>query len=320
VASAETGLGEGERRAVARARRTDRTGALRATSVLAGFMGLTVPLMPVQALLVRRGSPRARTFPHWYHRRLCRLLGIRIHVEGTLVRDRPVLLVANHTSWLDIPVLSAVAPVSFVAKKEVGSWPFVSSLARLQRTVFVDRTRRTTVAGTAGEMLDRLKGGDTLVLFAEGTSSDGNRVLPFMTSLFGAATARGSGEGQAVPDAAVQSIAIVYTHLHGVPLGRADRPLVGWYGDMEMQSHAWELLKAGPLDVRIRIGPPVPLASFADRKALARRSEGEVRESVVRILRGREHEEGTLAAATRSPGFRPGVAGSQQRGASRSWT
>jgi 1-acyl-sn-glycerol-3-phosphate acyltransferase len=90
-----------------------------------------------------------------------------------------------------------------------------------------------------------------------------------------------------VPDAVVQTLAVVYTRLHGVPFGRERRPLVGWYGDMEMQSHAWELLRAGPLDVRIRVGAPVPLENFADRKELARRSEDQVREHVVRILRAR---------------------------------
>ena len=84
----------------------------------------------------------------------------------------------------------------------------------------------------------------------------------------------------------MQTLAIVYTHLHGLPLGRADRPLVGWYGDMEMGSHAWQLLKSGPLDVHIRLGTPVPLDAFADRKALARHSEGEVRAAVVQLLRG----------------------------------
>ena len=153
--------------------------------------------MPVQALLLRVGSSGARAFPHWYHRQVCRLLGIRIHIDGAVVRDRPVLLVANHTTWLDIPVLSAVAPVSFVAKKEVGTWPFVSSLARLQRSVFVDRTRRTAVGQAAGEILARLAQGDTVVLFAEGTSSDGNRVLPFMTSLFAAAKPSGGGHRRA---------------------------------------------------------------------------------------------------------------------------
>ena len=134
------------------------------------------------------------------------------------------------------------------------------------------------------------------MLFAEGTSSDGNRVLPFMTSLFAAAQAVAEGSQRAAPDAVVQTLSLVYTRLHGIPLGRADRPLVGWYGDMEMRSHAWQLLKSGPLDVRIRIGPPVPLASFADRKDLARHSEAEVREHVVRILRAR----GPGGAAQRS--------------------
>ncbi len=261
-------------------------GAFRGSAVLASFFALTVPLMPVQALLLRTGSRRARTFPHWYHRQVCRLLGIRINVVGEVVRDRPVLLVANHTTWLDIPVLSAVTPVSFVAKKEVGSWPFVSTLARLQRTVFVDRTRRTAVGETAGEIMGRLACGDTIVLFAEGTSSDGNRVLPFMTSLFAAAKPS-TGEADAAPDAVVQPLSAVYTRLHGLPLGRADRPRVSWYGDMEMRGHAWELLKAGPLDVEIRIGDPVPLSSFADRKQLARHSEAQVREQVVRTLRWR---------------------------------
>src|SRR5512139_3485301 len=114
---------------------------LRAATVLAGFMGFTLPLMPVQAILLRWSPSAARRFPHWYHRHVCRILGIRLHIDGA-VATGPVLLVSNHTSWLDIPVLSAVAPVSFVAKAEVARWPFVSSLARLQRTVFVDRTKR----------------------------------------------------------------------------------------------------------------------------------------------------------------------------------
>jgi 1-acyl-sn-glycerol-3-phosphate acyltransferase len=263
-------------------------GTFRAASILAGFFALTVPLMPVQAVLLRFSPAGARRFPHWYHRKVCRLMGVRLTIEGAVASDRPVLLVSNHTSWLDIPVLSAVAPLSFVAKNDVARWPFVSSLARLQRTVFVDRERRSAVGETANEIMARLATGGTVVLFAEGTSSDGNRVLPFKTSLFAAAkpSARAaSGAEPPTTTAVVQTLSIVYTRLHGVPLGRSARPLVGWYGDMEMQGHAWELLKAGPLDVKIRIGDPIPLDSFADRKDLARRSEGEIRENVVRLLR-----------------------------------
>jgi 1-acyl-sn-glycerol-3-phosphate acyltransferase len=157
--------------------------SLRAGTLLAGFFALTLPLMPVQALLLRLGSrgkrPPLRHFPNWYHRTLCRLLGVRLHVDGALTPGTPTLLLSNHVSWLDIPVLSAMAPVSFVAKREVGTWPLVRTLARLQRTVFVDRERRLTVGVTTSEIEERLSAGDAVVLFAEGTSNDGNRVLPF---------------------------------------------------------------------------------------------------------------------------------------------
>jgi lyso-ornithine lipid O-acyltransferase len=266
------------------------TGSWRASAVLIGFALLTLPLMPVQALLLRTSLRGARAFPHWYHRQVCRLLGIRLHIEGAIERDKPVLVVANHSSWLDIPVLSAVAPVSFIAKKEVGGWPFVSQLARLQRSVFVDRTRRTAVAGTASQMAHRLSTGDALVLFAEGTSTDGNRVLPLRTSLFGAVMP-GRNDELAPSRAVVQTCAVVYGQLHGLPIDRAGRSLVGWYGDMEMGRHAWELLKAGPLDVSIRIGAPVAFSAFAGRKELARHAEDQLRESVVRLLRNRPLDE-----------------------------
>ena len=263
-------------------------GALRASAVLTGFFVLTVPLMPVQALLIRVSPAAARRFPYWYHRQVCKILGVTLEIDGAVQSNTPVLLVSNHTSWLDIPVLSAVAPLSFVAKKEVGGWPFVASLARLQRTVFVDRTKRQLAGEAANEISDRLDSGDTIVLFAEGTSSDSNRVLPFKTSLFGAVKTDAAIQSNAV----VQTAAVVYTHLHGIALARADRPRVGWYGDMEMQSHAWHVLKSGPLKVTIRIGPPVPLESYSGRKDLALSTERSVRKAVHGILRGRpKHEE-----------------------------
>ena len=266
---------------------------LRTLVRLTSFFVLTLPLMPVQAALVRTWPRGARRLPHWYHRQVCRILGVRLRVEGRLASDRPVLLLANHASWLDIPVISAAAPVSFVAKKEVASWPFVSSLARLQRTVFVDRTRRTTVGDTAGEMIERLAAGDALVLFPEGTSSDNNRVLPFKTSLLAAAKpTRGATRGStSEPDPAaprnvvMQTLAIVYTRQHGLPIDRAHRHLVGWYGDMSLPDHVLRLLEACPIDVVVQLSEPLPLDGFADRKELARFSEDEIRTRVVDLIR-----------------------------------
>ena len=253
--------------------------------VLATFFAFTLPLMPLQHLFARTGSRFARTFPHWYHRQVCRIIGVRLNVDGEVAESQGVLIVSNHVSWLDITVLSAVAPVSFVAKQEVSTWPFVKWLAKLQRSVFVDRERRTEVGTKANEILERLEAGDHVVFFAEGTSSDGNSVVPFRSALFAAVKPPGSAPmGSKV---SVQTLALTYTRLHGLPLGRRGRPQVAWYGDMDMASHAWKLLGLGPLDADIRIGPPVPLNDFPDRKALARYAETKVRDDVVELLRAR---------------------------------
>ena len=311
------------------------SGVIRAVLLLGGFLALTVPLMPVQWLLVRWGRHEQRYLPHWYHRHLCRLLGIDIHTNGQIRNDQAVLVISNHVSWLDILVLSALAPVSFVAKKEVSRWPLIGSLARLQRTVFVDRGTRISVGRTSNEMIARLQAGDHVVLFAEGTSSDGNQVLPFKTSLFaavkpsrrvhgvlnpdrsgmarpGGANSNGTWAGDrqvltvepntawpgTVPGTVyVQTVAIAYLARHGLPLGRQGRAQVAWYGDLEMPSHAWALLKGGPLDVHVTIGEPVPLQDFADRKALARYTEQKIRTDVIRLLRGRKDEDGVTATS-----------------------
>ena len=260
----------------------------RAWLVLAAFFAFTFPLMPLQLLFLWTGSRYARTFPNWYHRQVCRIVGIRLHIDGVVARERGVLLISNHVSWLDITVLSAVAPVSFVAKHEVASWPFVKWLAKLQRSVFVDRTRRSEVTDNVyvfeyGTL--ELEDGDHVVLFAEGTSSDGNGVVPFKTPLFAAVKpTRGEPLGA---DLCAQTLALTYTKLHGLPLCRRGRPVVAWYGDMDLASHAWRLLGLGPLDAQIRIGPPVPLDDFANRKELARYAEGKIRSDVAELLRGR---------------------------------
>jgi lyso-ornithine lipid O-acyltransferase len=258
---------------------------VRAFLVLVTFFAFTLPLMPLQLLFVRTGSRFARAFPHWYHRQVCRIIGVRLNVDGEVADSQGVLIVSNHVSWLDITVLSAVAPVSFVAKREVATWPFVKWLAKLQRSVFVDRERRSEVGTKANEILDRLEAGDHVVFFAEGTSSDGNRVVPFRTALFAAVKPPGGAPMGA--NVSVQTLALTYTRLHGLPLGRRGRPQVAWYGDMDMAGHAWKLLGLGPLDADIRIGPPVPLDDFPDRKALARYAETKVRTDVVALLRAR---------------------------------
>ena len=255
---------------------------LRATAITVAFFTLTFLLMPVQWLLLKLRLPAARTFPHFYHRIVAALFGIHITVTGKKVSGEGVLLVANHTSWADIVIFSAVAPISFVAKAEVASWPFFGTLARLQRTVFVDRTRRSATGETRDAIRDRLLEGDALVLFPEGTSHTGNTVLPFKSALLGAAEAR-LADGRYVK---VQPVSTAFTGLHGLPMGRENRPFFAWYGDMEMLPHLWEALLAGPLDVAVQFHEPFSL-DMMDRKELARRAEEVVRQGQSQAIAGR---------------------------------
>lgn len=261
--------------------------SLRAAGILAVFLVITLIGIPWQSLSLRLGLKRRKSFPHKYHRFLCRLFGIRVTVIGKPIEDRGVLMVANHTSYFDILVLSSVARVSFVARSDVASWPLFGTLAKLQETVFVERTKRSQAGEARDHIHERLVQGDTLVLFPEGTSSDGNRVLPFKSALMGAVEVEVAADAQGcVRHVPVQPVAVTYVGLHGLPMGREFRPLFAWYGDMELVPHLWEAVKTGPIDVVVEFHSPLSVDSKGDRKALAIAAENIVRRSQARALAG----------------------------------
>ena len=243
--------------------------------LIALFVALTLPLMPLQQLFVWFWPRMARTFPMHYHRVVCRILGVRVAVTGEIAQQGPLLLAINHVSWIDIVVLSSVAPVSFVAKREVASWPFFGSLARLQRTVFVDRGRRHATAGSRDDMRERLMTGDIMVLFAEGTSGDGRSVLPFKSSLFAAAE---------IPGVLVQPVSRAYRGHRNLPMTRRLLPAYAWYGDMDLIPHLLGALRNGPIEVTIVCHPPLSLNGELNRKALARHAEEQVRQGLMLAL------------------------------------
>ena len=255
---------------------------IRAVFIIAAFLAVTLVCMPLQWLLLRLRAGAAKNFPHLYHRMVAALFGIHIKVIGQPVTGEGVLLVANHTSWADIIIFSAVAPISFVAKAEVAKWPFFGTLARLQRSVFVERARRSATGEQRDAIRERLLQGDALVLFPEGTSHDGNTVLPFKSALLGAAEAQLAG-GHYVK---VQPVSTAFIGLHGMPMGREYRPLFAWYGDMAMMPHLWEALEAGPLDVVVQFHEPFSLDQM-DRKELAAKAEDIVRQGQAMALAGR---------------------------------
>ena len=245
---------------------------------------LTAALLPLQWLAVHLRLPLRRKIPVVYHRCVLRLLSVRVIVSGTPAAGRPLLIVSNHVSWLDIPVLGSIFPLVFVAKQEVANWPLFGLFARLQRSVFVDRTRRHSTSTVNAEIAARLAEGDPVVLFGEGTSSDGNRTLPFRSALIGAVE---DAVQEATGKVAVQPVSIAYVRLDGLPMGRLLRPHVAWYGDMGMTSHLMAVLRRSAIDVMVSFGPVLTAEGEADRKATARWAESAVRAMTSAALTGR---------------------------------
>ena len=237
---------------------------LRGAIRLLCYLTLTAVLVPVYLLaLTMRLQPVIRWMPVYYHRIVCFVLGIRVKVRGVRSAVTPTLFVCNHVSYLDIEVIGSLVPGSFVAKAEVATWPFFSSLAKAQRTIFVERLSGKATA-SRDEMMRRLDTGDNLMLFPEGTSSDGTRVLPFRSALFGVAQLRRDGKL-----IVVQPVAIAYTRLDGIPLGRYWRPLFAWFGDLDLVPHLWQMVCLGETEAVVTFFGPVDIERLGDRKKLA---------------------------------------------------
>jgi 1-acyl-sn-glycerol-3-phosphate acyltransferase len=247
---------------------------------------VSIILIPLQLLALRFDWRLRRRLPRTWHRIALYCLGIRVRAHGTLDTRRPLMIAANHASWKDILVLGSLADVVFIAKTEVASWPIFGTLARLQKTIFVVREEKRRTGDQVNEIAGRMADGEIVVLFPEGTTSDGNRVLSVKSSLFGAAAAAlPKGVEEAVVH--VQPVAIAYTRIQGMPMGRYHRPIAGWPGDVGMVPHLAGVLRAGALDVDVTFGEPVDFRPGDNRKSLASHVEGRLRDMLLAHLRGR---------------------------------
>ena len=248
-------------------------------------IAVMTPVFAPFILALRHAGPKARFFmPRLWHSIATRLVGIRITVKGETAPERPLLIVANHVSWTDIIVLGALAPAAFIAKSDMARWPGFGQMAKLGNSIFVERENRHRSGAQAQDISRRLAAGDAVVLFAEGTTSDGNFMLPFKSSLLGAA--KMALEHEALEEVFIQPVALCYTKLHGMPIGRAQRTGVSWIGDADLVPHLVKIVGERGLDVVVEFGEPVPFNAASDRKAVTRKLESDVRAMVVDALRG----------------------------------
>lgn len=269
--------------------------AIRAGLVLLGILGFFAIGLPLQWLTARIAPAATARIPLAFCRTLLRFVGVRLQVEGRPAAGAPLLLAANHVSWIDIPALGAVAPFCFLAKRELGSWPLLASFARIQGTVFVDRKRRRTIPPANRTMAARMAAGRPVLLFPEGTTSAGPHPGQFRSSHFAAARDLLALPG--APDhVLIQPVAVSYS-----------APLAAWIGDDDLLRHLWRVLRAPPLRCRITFGLPVCFRGGDDRKAAARQAEAAVAGLLATVPSG-------VGAAVPSGVARPGMA-ARDRGA-----
>jgi 1-acyl-sn-glycerol-3-phosphate acyltransferase len=249
----------------------------RAFSLVLALLGFYAVGAPFQALARRRGWAVAQGIPVFFSRTICALLGLRVHFEGeALLGPKPRMIVANHVSWSDILALASRETPCFVAKSEVAGWPLLGAFARVQDTIFVRRDSRADVPRVNTLMARKMIAGEDVLLFGEGTSTDGAGVLNFKPSHFAAAR-EALRLFPELEDVTIQPAAIVYTHARGKPLDEASRRALAWFGDAELAPHIWLLLKSAPVDCRVRFGAPLAFRAGSDRKAIALETENRVR-------------------------------------------
>lgn len=265
----------------------------------------TLAAMPVQAALLALPGRLKIRFARFYWAAMCRLIGLRVQVLGAAseARDRPIVFVSNHSSWLDILVLGGRLDACFISKDDVAGWPLINLIARLGRTVYV-RRRRSSTGRERDDMRKRLADGDNLILFPEGTTSDGSRVLPFRSAFLSIAELPAGSDGR---PPLVQPVSVVYDRLGFLPTGRASRPLFAWYGDMSIAGHFWELAQHRGLRATILLHAPLDPATFASRKALAQATWTAVANGAATLRQNRHAE--PAAPPVRSGAIADGAVG-----------
>ncbi len=249
-------------------------GPLRAIARLTALAGLTLALLPVHAFT--RNAEAQRRIVRLWHRGALRIVGLRLRTRGCPVDQPGALMVANHVSYLDICALGASREVKFVAKAQVGSWPIIGALARRIGTLLIERDGLQSPSQI--DAITRiLQGGETAVVFPEGTSSLGQGVLPFKSTLFEAAVRAG---------AIVQPVSLAYAKdKAGQSLAVEDCALHPFVGDQELVPHLWRVLQHPGATADIIYHRPRRAADFASRKTLAQHCQEDCARGLVMARR-----------------------------------
>lgn len=260
------------------------TRTIKAVIKLAAFFALTLLLVPPQLLIMAATRGKAAyILPHLWERVVCFIFGLKVVVEGTPYTESQTIYISNHISYLDIPVIASVLKASFVAKEDVANWPLFGFLSKMQQTAFISRSRTHAAKGRFA-LQNMLRDGKSLIIFPEGTSSDGSAILPFKSSLFSIVH-----DIETKTPVMVQPLTLSLREVDGRPPAEQDvRDLYAWHGDMTLSPHLWNFLKSKGAKVMLHFHPPAPAEDFPCRKTLARHCHVSIEKGHALSLQGME--------------------------------
>ena len=233
------------------------------------FFTVVFAILIILSVLVGKIIPSVEKWlPVLFHKMLLWLLSIKVEIVGETDQSKKSnLFISNHLSYLDIPILGSKFPMRFVAKSEIKSWPIFGFLAKKGRSIFIKRNKTDSFT-QKNKILNMLSSGEKIFIFPEGTTSDGNRVLEFKSSSFS------SVENQ---NFTIQPIVIVYSDLNGIPINRWLRPMIAWYGDMDLKPHLSKLVGLMSIKAKQIYLEPVNTQNFENRKDLSNYLEHRIR-------------------------------------------
>ena len=228
-------------------------------------------LGPTQYILVKTKLRQKVYIPIIFHKILLKILGIKVKLIGKKTTIRPLILAGNHTSYIDIIILGSIMPICFIAKQEIKSWFLFGFLAKMQNTIFIKRKNFKTLENIK-DINKYLDSNSAVVLFPEGTTNSGKKILKFKSSLFNLFESNNTLR--------LQNFSLCYTHVNNMPIDNRTRPQVSWYGDMNIVSHLLNFLKLSSVNATIVLHPVMQIEQ-QDRKTISLISIKQVKEGII---------------------------------------
>ena len=247
------------------------------SSVLKVFLIFLIitALAPIQYILVKIKLRSRMYIPIIFHKILLKILGIEVKLIGQKASIRPLILAGNHTSYIDIIILGSIMPICFIAKQEIKSWFLFGFLAKLQNTIFIKRKNLRTLENIKNINKD-LGSESAIVLFPEGTTNSGKKVLNFKSSLFNLFESNNTLR--------LQNFSLCYTHVNDMPIDNRIRPKISWYGDMNIIAHLSNFLKLSSVNATVVLHPVMSLKGL-DRKTISLSSIKQVKEGIALAIK-----------------------------------